>query len=354
MIAPTEETASGAQAANVEAVTPVVGQMGTERAMAHAATTTRPAAVTAQAATANATNVPAARPGVTVSVAIVPTVRLATEVAPNGPLNAGATGSDLSDRTVPVEAVGATNVIRAARAGRAHPIERLGVTAEAVPTMATAETVLTAAVVAPRVHGARTTAAGPGVPTPSGAARVAIVPTAIVAPRVQVGAMDPVHVMESGANVLTAQARATAVAVSVPSAAEIVTVDATVDRTAPGATGSVPGATVTVSVQRARAVDGTATAVSVPSAVEATGSAQSVRSEGARVAEAGSSAVEIVSHVAMTAAGATMRGVPIGRAMATAMVDEGAMIVVGGKTPCGRATDARPAATAMPVPRKKS
>ncbi|WP_143785382.1 hypothetical protein [Okibacterium fritillariae] len=323
--------------------------------MAPAVTTTRPAAVTAQAATANAPNVPAARLGVRVSAATVPTVRLATEVAPIGPLNAGATGSDPSDRTAPVEAVSVTNVIRAARD---HPIERLGVTAAAVPTMATAGTVLTAEVVVPRVHGARTTAgvtaAGPGVLTLSGAARVAIAPTESVAPRAQVGATDPGHVIVSGANDPTVQARATAVAVSVPSAVEVVTVDATAVRTAPGATGSVPGATVTVSVQRARVVDGTATAVSVPSVVDATGSAPSVRSEGARVAEAGSSAVEIVSRDVTTEAGATMRGVPIVRAMATAMVDEGAMIVVGGKTPCGRATDAPPAVIAMPVPRKKS
>lgn len=326
--------------------------------MAPVVITIRPAAVTAQAAMANAPNVPAARLGVRVSAATVPTVRLATEAARNGPLNAGATGSDPSDRTVPVEAVTVTNVIRAARVGRDHPIERLEVTAAAVPTMATAGTVLTAEMVVPRVHGARTTAgvtaAGPGVLTLSGAARVAIAPTESVAPRAQVGATDPGHVIVSGANDPTVQARATAVAVSVPSAVEVVTVDATAVRTAPGATGSVPGATVTVSVQRARVVDGTATAVSVPSVVDATGSAPSVRSEGARVAEAGSSAVEIVSRDVTTAAGATMRGVPIVRAMATAMVDEGAMIVVGGKTPCGRATDARPAVTAMPVPRKKS
>jgi hypothetical protein len=308
----------------------VVDQMRTERAMAPAGTTTRPAAVTAQAATANATNVPAARPGVRVSAAIDPTERLATEVAPNDPLNAVATGSDPSDRTVPDEAVSATNVIRAARAGRDHPIERPVVTAEAVPTMATAATVPTAEAVEPRVLAES------------------------AAPRVQIAATDPVHVMASGANVPTEQARATAVVVSVPSAAEVVTVDETDGRTAPGATGSVPGATVTVSVRRARAADGTATAVSVPSAGDATGSVPSARSEEALVVEAGSGAVEIVSRVAMTGAGATMRGGPIVRAMATAMVDEGAMIVVGGKTPCGRATDARPAVTAMPVPRKKS
>jgi hypothetical protein len=295
-----------------------------------------------------------------VSVETVGTVRLETAVAPSVLSAAAVTGSDPSDLSATVGVVSGVNGTRAARAGRDHPTALLGATGMGnvvvVRSTVTPATVLTAGAAGRTGHDGpteRDATVRPAVPTRNAGVRATVAPTAIVTDR--------------GRDVATAAEAATEGAASVPSEAVLAMVGATGVRTVLDATGSVREVTVTVSVPRGPAADGTAIAVSVRSVERGTEIGLSVRSEergtetgrsvrsvAVPVAEVETSAAVIVSRVVMTGAGATMRGVPIDRAMATATAGVGAMTAVGGKSPCGRATDARLGETAMHGRRKRS
>jgi len=311
---------------------------------------TTPAAVgtvPARAAIVSATTGRADQATVTVSEASVPTEHhLVTAVEANAlPGEPGVMDIGRNVRPARVEAENATNGTRAVRARPDHPTALRGVTA-----------MVNAGVV-------RTTdrmGIGPLAET----ATVRVRDGATEAARVTVGAasvrMAAVHatvaVLVTGSAVSgpTVAARVMVGAASVRTAAVLAMGNVTDVHMVPVVMVSAQGATATVSVPLARAVHETATADHVHSVGLARENAPSVRSVAAHVEEAESNVEGTVSRDATTGVGATMRAVPIVRAMMTATVDVGATIVAGAKTPCGPATDARRAATAMHVPRKKS
>ena len=363
----------------------VVGLTRMARAMAPGAKPTAVAAgmATAEAGVPNATIGPVVQAGVTASEASDRTERLATAAAMTArPAVLGVTENGPNARTARVVALSAMNGIRAAKVRPDHPTDLRGVTAmgNAVDAHLAVQTEIDplARTAAGRVQVARTvpdaTELVPVAPTVNVAGTATAAPSAIATVRVRDGLTEvarvtvaaesvptaAVHgivavlVTGSAVSVLTVAAPVMVGAVSVRLAAVLVTGSAVSVLTVVVVTVSGPGVIVTVSVLLAPAVHEMETEDSGHSVGPARGSAPSVRSAGARVEEAESSAAETVSRDATTGVGAMTRAVPTVRAMVTATVDVGATIVAGGKTPSGPATDARRAATAMHVRRKKN
>lgn len=302
-------------------------------------------------------------PGVMGSGESVPTAHLARAVAQSVRPEAGVTDNGPIVRSGRVEAESATNGTRAGRVGRDHPTVSLAVTATVNAGVdlqkAMEATVPTAGALARGAQAARAApvaiAAVPVARTLSGGARGAVAPVNVTG-RAGVVASE-VRGMRAAASVPSVEVRGMRGAASVPSVgvAVLARVVAMVDRTVLAATVSAREATVTVSGPAGRPADGTATAVSVPSAAElVTESAPSVRSAGARVAGAVSSAVGIGSRGVTSGEGATTRDDPTVRAMATVTVDADVTTAAEGMTPCGRATGARLAEIVMPALTKKS
>ena len=339
--------------------------------------------VPARAAMVSAMTGRAVRAAGTVSEASVLTGRLATVVEANArPQELGVTDNGRNARQVRAEAESATNGTRAVRARPDHPTALRGVTATVnaadVRTMAQMEIGPLAEVAPGRAQGARTVPDAmvqvPVAPTANVAGRALAAHTATATVRVRdaatetgrvtvaavsartavVHGMVAVHATASAVSVPTVAAPVMLGAVSAPTGAVHVTASAMGARMALVVTVSVQRATATVSVLLARAVHATATGDPDHSVGLVKGNAPSVRSAEAHEGEAESSVAGTGSRDATTGVGATTRAVPIVRAMATATVDAGAMIVAGGTIPCGPATDARLVATAMHEPRKKS